>query len=166
MGGVNGEIDSPYRRQGLSANPQTPRHVRRKTNNRTISLRDQQDRRTEWAGHVLPAKELAGRNASDIARPLSKCSLQHFEDTGLVLRLEGPDFDPAVGGYGTRGHRERTIDQRWRGDDHPDRALGRLRLETQPSARSSAEVRANTSTRSPASKKRSASRRHLSQTSA
>jgi len=113
MGGVNGEVDSPHRRQGFSASPQTPWHVRRKANNRTISLRDQQDRRTEWPSHVLPAKELAGRNASDIARPLSKCRLQNLEDAGLVIRLEGPDLDPAVGGYGTRWHRERTIDQRW-----------------------------------------------------
>ena len=124
MGGVNGEIDSPHRRQGLSASPQTPWHVRREANNRTISLRDQQDRRTEWASHVLPAKELAGRNALDIARPLSKCSLQHLEDTGLVPRLEGPDVDRGVGGYGTRWHRERTIDQRSRA----------MIIQTKPSA--------------------------------
>jgi hypothetical protein len=112
MGGVNGEIDCAHRSQDLSPSPKSPGHVRREANDRTINLCNQQDRRTEWASHMLPVKELAGRNALNITRPLPKGRLQHFENTGLVLRVEGPDFDRAVESYGTRRHRKRTIDHK------------------------------------------------------
>jgi hypothetical protein len=109
MSGVNGEIDSPHRRQDLTVSPESPGHVRGEANNRTISLRDEHDRLTERASHMLPAKELAGCNALDIARPPSKGRLQHFEDAGLILRCEASHVDRAIERRETRRHRQRTI---------------------------------------------------------
>jgi hypothetical protein len=104
MRGVNREIDSPRRHQDLFASHEPPRHIGREANNRTISLCDEQDRRTKWAIHMLPAKELVGRNTVDTARPLPKGGLQHFEDAELVLSDEGSDLDRAIELNGTRRH--------------------------------------------------------------
>jgi len=63
-------------------------------NDRIINLCNQQDRRTEWASHMLPAKELARLHTLD-PRPVPEGPLQELYDAGLILGLERPDRDRA-----------------------------------------------------------------------
>ena len=108
--GVNAEVDSPQRLQGLPTGPQPPAQPGPESDHIAIDFRDQQHRWAEGARHVLPAKEFRRVDAIDVERPASERRRQVFKDAGFVFSLKGPNLDAPLGRIrARRRHCDRTI---------------------------------------------------------